>query len=89
MAVARNKSDMVQYLLEETSLAEGVTKQNETPLFFALSKLKTQTDKVNMVRMFLEAKVNLAHENKEGLTAGEAYLDTSGFDEAVAMIDKH
>ena len=42
-----------------------------------------------MVRMFLEAKVNLAHENKEGLTAGEAYLDTSGFDEAVAMIDKH
>ena len=89
MAVARNKLDMARYLLQETSLAEGVTKDNETPLFFALSKLKTQSEKVNMVKLFLDANVNLAHENKDGLTASEAYLDTSGFDEAVSMIDKH
>ena len=49
--------------------------KNETPLFYALSKHKSQSDRLSLVSMFLEhsASLNLNHLNVDNKTVFEAY----------------
>jgi hypothetical protein len=62
--------------------------KKETPLFYTLSKLKSQADKVAMVSAFIDAdQVDFEVQNKDSLTCTEAYQEEHGFDEAASLID--
>ena len=77
LATGRNRKDMVQYLLKENpKLANMPDKtKNETPLFYALSKHKSASDRLSLVSVFLQhsTALNLNHLNADKKTVYEAY----------------
>ena len=68
---------MVKYLLDKNpELANMPDKiKNETPLFYALSKHKSQADRLALVSLYMKnsAILNLDHQNSDKKTAYEAY----------------
>ena len=77
LATAKNKQDMVDYLLTNNcGLASKPDKlKNETPIFYALSKHKSQEDRLFLMQQFLNhsQSINLNHTNSDSKTAYEAY----------------
>ena len=68
---------MVKYLLSENPKLASMSDKlkDETPLFYALSKHKSQTDRVALATMFRKYSnsLDLNHLNSEKKTVYEAY----------------
>lgn len=95
-AVGRNRLDFVKYLIHEHPKSNNLNinlktiESGESPIFFALGKLKhNQADKIKMVRLLLESdKLNVSLLNNEKKACYEAYNDLFGFDEASSIVEK-
>jgi ankyrin repeat protein len=88
-AVGRNRQDFVRYLLREhtpkVDVNQRTTDTGESPLFFALGKLKqNHSEKVKMVKLLLEEAegLDVGMLNNEKKACYEAYNDMFGYDEA-------
>ena len=61
----------------------------ETPLFYALGKIKQGNDKIRMVKLLLESEqVQVGIVNQDKKTCYEAYNDQFGLDEAASLVEK-
>ena len=91
----------VNYLIDEKDskgsrlhksidINQGDLRNNESPVFYALSKIKSQADKIKMAKALLKhPDLDLEKANKDHRTCYEAYHDISGFDEAANLLEKH
>lgn len=93
-AVGRNHYDFVKYLIKEhqpkLNINQQTSETGESPIFFALGKLKdSQSDKVKMVKLLLESdNIDIGLLNNDKKACYEAYNDQFGFDEASSIIEK-
>jgi hypothetical protein len=62
----------------------------ESPLFFALGKIKhNQAEKIKMVKLLLESdRIDIGIVNNEKKASYEVYNDQFGLDEAASIVEK-
>lgn len=97
--MGRGHYDFVKSLIHPSDVTTNGKKINinqrtietgETPIFFALGKLKKNpSEKIRMVKLLLESEdIDLSILNHDNKAAYEAYNDQFGFDEASSLVEK-
>lgn len=84
---------MVSHLLTEEKKIDVNARLNdskETPLFFALGKIKNNSsERTKIVKMLLDhPDTDIKVLNKNGKTCFEQYKEEFGFDEAATIVEK-
>eukprot|EP00347_Sterkiella_histriomuscorum_P014142 403362002 len=92
-AVQRGHHQFVKHLLFEDKNSINVNQQTtntkESPIFFALGKIKSDSEKLKMVKILLERNdLNINLTNSDNKYAFEAHQNQFGADEAANLVEK-
>ncbi len=81
---------MKHLLANETKVdVNQQTEAGETPLFYALGKIKQANEKIRMVKLLLESeRIDVGIVSHDKKTCYEAYNDQFGLDEAASIVEK-
>ena len=92
-AVGRNHYSFVKHLLKNEpsiNVNQATIETGETPIFFALGKIKQASDKIKMIKLLLDEAPNLQAGvlNHDKKACYEVYNDQFGMDEAANLVEK-